>query len=383
MKDYRSTRQIGKSTPRIAHLTSAHQSTDTRIFFKECRSLAKAGFQIHLVAQGKQDELRDQIQIHSFPIAKNRLTRITIGMYQIFRIAKGIDADIFHIHDPDLIFLGLFLLNRGKKVIYDVHEDNPRNLLSRQYLPIKVRKPISLIYEKLEDYAAKNFSAIVAATSTIGQRFKETNSKIVVVNNYPIFDELKPVSTKLWKERDISVSYVGAITYVRGGLHMVQAMEYIPKEIGVSLDLAGRLTTEVRSQAMEFKGWQSVRYLGLLSREEVKDLLARTRAGLVLFQPEPNHIQAQPTKMFEYMSASIPVIASDFPLWRKIIENTGCGLLVDPMDVYSIADSIRIILMNDKEAETMGKRGREAVEAKYNWGTEEGKLIELYKEVLQ
>jgi glycosyltransferase involved in cell wall biosynthesis len=384
MNLFRSANPINKNNPRIVHLTSAHHSTDIRIFIKECRSLARAGYSVDLVAPGLHDELRDHINIHAIPVAKRRFSRITTGVYRIYKIAKSLDADIYHFHTPDLIPVGLLLLRRGKRVIYDIQEDHPRSILSRKYIPNGARKPISQFFEMFENYSAGYFSALVAATPAIGDRFQKINPKTVVVNNYPLLDELKPVNSKQWNLRDTSICYVGAITQVRGAIQMIQAMEYLPKTIGAKLEIAGEIwPDDLRVQAMGLKGWQYVRELGILTREEVKSLLAKTRAGLVLFHPEPNHVQAQPNKLFEYMSAGIPVIASDFPLWRQIIEKTGCGLLANPIDPCSIADAVEIILTNHEEAEAMGQRGRQAVDIKYNWGNEEAKLINLYEELFQ
>jgi glycosyltransferase involved in cell wall biosynthesis len=369
--------------PRIAHLTSAHRSTDIRIFHKECCSLSHAGFIVNLVAPGNQDELRGRVKIHAFPAAKSRFSRFTISLYRILKIAISIDADLYHLHDPDLIFIGLFLQKRGKQVIYDVHEDNPRNLLSRKYLPSGVRKPLSQFYKILEDYASKNFRAVIAATPAIGERFQKINTNNIVINNYPLLNELRPIISKRWDERELSVCYVGAITHIRGAIQMVLAMEKIQKIIPAKLEMAGQIWPEkLRKEAMSLIGWQYVRELGMLPREEVSHLYARTRAGLVLLHPLPNHVQSQPNKLFEYMSAGLPVIASDFPLWRDIVGSTGCGILVDPMDVPAISNAILTLLQDNEKAEEMGMLGRELIERKFNWSTEEAKLINLYNDIL-
>ncbi len=97
----------------------------------------------------------------------------------------------------------------------------------------------------------------------------------------------------------------------------------------------------------------------------------------------PNHVDAQPNKMFEYMSAGIPVIASDFPLWREIIEGCGCGICVDPLDPKKIAEAIDYLVDNPEIARRMGENGRKAVYDRYNWDVEEKKLLALYDSLLR
>jgi glycosyltransferase involved in cell wall biosynthesis len=119
-----------------------------------------------------------------------------------------------------------------------------------------------------------------------------------------------------------------------------------------------------------------------LDRNEVAKLLSTSTAGLVLFLPEPNHIESQPNKMFEYMSASIPVIASNFSLWRSIIEKNNCGICVDPMDSHEIAEAIDFLTWNPEDAKQMGKNGQAAIKRIYNWGIEEKKLLRLYENLI-
>jgi glycosyltransferase involved in cell wall biosynthesis len=87
--------------------------------------------------------------------------------------------------------------------------------------------------------------------------------------------------------------------------------------------------------------------------------------------------------MFEYMSAGLPVIASNFPLWKEIVEGNKCGICVDPMDPKAIASAIQWMIDHPEEAEEMGKNGRRAVETKYNWANESKKLVGLYQRLIQ
>ena len=121
--------------------------------------------------------------------------------------------------------------------------------------------------------------------------------------------------------------------------------------------------------------------LGFVDRNTTAEIMARSKAGIVTFLPVPNHVDAQPNKMFEYMSAGIPVIGSNFPLWKEIIEGNHCGICVNPKNAKEIADAINYIMEHDREAAQMGENGKQAVKNKYNWKVEEKKLVELYNDL--
>jgi glycosyltransferase involved in cell wall biosynthesis len=149
------------------------------------------------------------------------------------------------------------------------------------------------------------------------------------------------------------------------------------------LNLGGRFSErDVEQQAQQSSGWPRVNVLGFIDRDAVREVMARSMAGLVTFHPLPNHIDAQPNKMFEYMSAGIPVIASDFPLWRVIVAGNDCGLLIDPMRPQEIANAIDKLVSNPDMAQRMGNNGRKAVETQYNWRIEEQKLLGFYDKIL-
>jgi len=149
------------------------------------------------------------------------------------------------------------------------------------------------------------------------------------------------------------------------------------------LQLAGQFSErDLQQRVQALPGWERVDALGFVDRTGVREVLGRSMAGLVTFLPAPNHIDAQPNKMFEYMSAGIPVIASDFPLWREIIAGNDCGLLVDPLFPEKIAEAIDYLVTHPEDAERMGRNGRKAVLERYNWQNEERKLLEFYERVL-
>jgi glycosyltransferase involved in cell wall biosynthesis len=364
---------------KVVHLSTHHSVGNVRLFTKECRSLAKAGYAVTLVAPYDHNTVVDGVQIKAIPKESRRLKRMTVTTGQVYREAIRLDADLYHLHMVELIPVGLLLLARGKKVIYDCYEDAPRSILTRFYLPDNLKRPISWLLERLENFAAPRFSAVVAATPTIGARFQSLNTHTVVVNNFPLQDELRPPNDVSWAQRSMAVTYLGALAPPRGLYQMIEAMAYMPDHLGATLKLAGPFSPpESRIKATRLQGWKWVEELGILSRSQVAKLLSQVSAGLAVYLPAPNHIEAMPNKLFEYMAAGIPMIASDFPLWREIVEKAGCGLLADPLDPQAIAEASEHQLTHPAEAEAMGKRGRRAVEKSYNWEKESEKLIDLY-----
>lgn len=364
---------------KICHMTSAHANNDTRIFLKECHSLYEAGYDVSLIVQHENDEVIDGVRLLGIAKPKDRRERMLQTTKQVYKRALECDADVYHFHDPELMPVGLRLKRKGKKVIYDVHEDLPRQILSKGWIAAPLRKTVGLTVEQFENYAAKRFDYILTATPFIRDRFLKVNRSTIDVNNYPLLSELH-ISNTNWNNKEKLVCYVGGIAKERGIQEMVQAIGTTP----YSMLLAGNFESlEERDIAVRRDGWSQVIELGNINRAEVKEVLSRSMVGLVLFHPEPNHINAQPNKMFEYMSAGIPVIASNFPLWKKIIEGNNCGICVDPSNVNEIADAINWIMDNPEQAKRMGENGRRAVEEKYNWEQEGYKLLKIYEGLLQ
>ena len=363
---------------KVVHLSSAHPARDIRIFYKECSTLAQAGFKVTLVADHPQDEQAQGVAIKAVAKPRRRLERMTKGTWRVYREALRQNGGIYHFHDPELIPIGLLLRLRGKKVIYDIHEDMPRDVLSKSYLPRWVRKPLAGLVEMVENASARRFSALAPATPTIAARFQTLNPNTVTIHNYAILPARrnKPLP---WSERPWSVVYAGLISRERGIVEIIRALELLAERRPIRLTLAGRFTNEsLRDEVSRLPGWQHVDYLGVLDPLQVPEILERSRAGLVTLHPEPQYLESLPIKLFEYMSAAIPVVVSDFPLWRQIVETASCGLLVDPLNGQQIAQALEYLAGHEDVSEAMGSRGRTAVEKQYSWNSEARKLVDLY-----
>lgn len=364
---------------KVCMLTSVHPPFDTRIFHKIAKSLVKAGYDVTLVACYDKEDIVDGIRIIPLFKPKKRIVRMTRTVWQAYRKALTIDADIYHLHDPELIPIGLKLKRLGKKVIFDSHEDVPKQLLSKPYLTPMALRMLSSALSLFERYACRRFDGIIAATPFIRDKFLAINLNTVDLNNFPLIRELD--SSVTWAEKQDEVCYVGGIGAIRGIREVVHACEFLQSP--ARLNLAGSFSDPaVAAEVNSYPGWTRVNDLGFLDRAGVLAVLGRSMAGLVTFYPLPNHINAQPNKMFEYMSAGIPVIASNFSLWREIIEGNDCGLCVDPLDPKTIAGAIDHLVMNPNVAHRMGENGCQVVLNKYNWSIEEKKLISFYEALL-
>ncbi len=363
---------------KVAHVTTAHARGEVRVFLKECLSLAAADYEVHLiVADGLGEDIVRGVHIHDAGIARGRLQRMLLLPWRMWRTARKVGAKLYHLHEPELLLIALLLRGSGARVIYDSHEDVPRAILSRSWIRPWLRRFVSGTFERFENFVAARISAVVGATPHITKRFAAVNSEAVAINNYPLESEIESVVVPCGDDR--TVCYVGGISKIRGILEMIRALELLD----VRLILAGpfdRPATEQEARALP--GWQKVDYRGMVSRVEVRRIMSQSRAGLLFFHPEPNHIDAQPNKMFEYMSAGLPVLASNFPLWRPLLVDAGAGLCADPLDPASIASAIKSLLDDPQRASLMGARGREAVLTRYQWAFEEKKLTDLYARLL-
>jgi glycosyltransferase involved in cell wall biosynthesis len=365
------------SIKRICHISTAHPRNDVRIFYKECRSLSTVYSVCLLIADGKGGEIKDGVQIVDVGKRNNsRIRRIIITAFKAYRKAVSLDCDLYHFHDPEFLFYGFLLAKKGKKVIYDVHEDVPKQTLSKEYIYPLFRKFIASLIGTIEKIISPGLSSIITVTDSINNRFLKWNNNCVIIGNFPDTEEIIPQQGNTRN----GICYIGNISSIRGIDYIMDSLEFSD----VILHLAGEFeTNDYREKIQSHKFWHKVKYYGSVDLQRAMEIIQSSVAGLVTYLPFPNHIEAQPNKMFEYMACGTPVIASDFPLWKSIIETNHCGICVNPTDPRKIAEGVNSILKNPVMSGEMGNNGQRIVKSNYNWKTESNKLKELYSVLLQ
>jgi len=368
---------------RIVHLSSVHPADDVRIVWKECASLAQAGYQVAFVVPADRSAHHtgpgQAVSIVTVKRHPSRLGRISLSNAAVLVAGLRLHGHVYHFHDPELIPVGLILRLLGKRVIYDAHEDMSQNLSNRRWIPRPLRYPATLAARGAEWLAGRLLSAVVAATPVIARRFPD--ARVTLVQNLARLSEF-PLTGHPFETRPFAAAYVGALGPSRCAVEMVEALAKVSGCPDPRLIMAGDMSPLSLADTLAGSaGWRYVDYRGRQDRAGVRAILGEARVGLALYYPVKAHIDCEPTKVFEYMAAGLPVITSDFPHFREIVERTGCGLCVPPCDTSRIASAIEWIFTHPAEAQEMGRRGREAAERHFSWASEEQRLLRLYQRV--
>jgi glycosyltransferase involved in cell wall biosynthesis len=366
---------------RVAMLSSAHPPMDVRIFLKEARTLAAAGYEVTYVVPHDRDEQVDGVRLRAFPRPRHRLLRMFASPPRMLREALRERADVYHFHDPELIPVGLALKVLGKRVVYDAHEDVAKSILGKSYLARWVRRPLAAAVNLLEKGASRAFDLVVVAAGGIQTSF-QGYAHTLLIRNYPIQELQAPGEPAVRDDGRLVVAYAGGLTAQRGAVEMVQAIAQVPARYEPRLVICGRYwPAELEQRVRSMPGFERVDYQGWLQPDRVTAALRQADAGLVCFLPEPNHVEAGPNKLFEYMAAGLPVIASAFPAWREIVEEGDCGLCVDPAEPAAIAEAIVWLAEHPQRRAEMGRNGQRLVRERYNWEAEARRLIEAYASI--
>lgn len=364
---------------KICHLTSVHPIDDIRIFYKECTSLAANGFDVTLIACGDSafEEVKNGVKRISLNIpVKNRLQRIIKRSKAVYNKALEVNADIYHFHDPELLFIGYLLRRKGKIVIFDAHEDFPKQILQKTYIPKIFRLIVSKMASVIDRLFPRKLSLIISVVPSIHNKYLRYGCKSIEVRNYPILHER---TIPKWEERKKTICYAGGITELRGIGTLLDTIV----NTKYTINLAGAFSDEhYESKVKNHPGWKQVKYHGFVSQNELSKIYNTSKIGIGLFHPAPNHTDGITTKLYEYMYAGLPVIISESVKSNKeVVEKHKCGIVVNTFNKKEIVNAIELLMNNDRLAQEMGENGSYAVKALYCWENEEKKLIEMYNKL--
>ena len=360
---------------------TAHPVFDDRIFHKEAKTLAKAGYDVAIIAQHDKQEVVDGVRIIPLPKPTNRYERMIKTNRKLFLLALKEKADLYHFHDPEIIPYGLVLKLLGKKVIYDVHEDYPKQILYKTWIANSVsRKIVSLIFGMVEKTAARIFDCTVAATPDIARKFAER--KTITVRNMPVLGLIDKAEPLRRDKSKLIFLYAGGLSKIRGIKEVIKSMEMVSREEdNIELWLLGKWENEAfRNECEQLKGWKYTKYLGFVPLGKVYEYMKTADIGISTLYPIKNYLTSLPIKVYEYMACSLPIVMSDFPYWQEIFGQ--CAVFVDPYDPKDIAHKILLLLNDSEKAKELGRQGKRLVVEKYNWEAESQKLIDLYKGLL-
>lgn len=368
----------------IAHVSSVHARDDVRIRVKMIRTLSAYFSCKFYVADGKGCKVEsDGTEVIDVGAFRSRLARVVMSSLKMYReISRDKGVDLYHLHDPELLLLALMLNLAGKTVVFDLHEDVKKQLYSKDYIPKGFRSILAFMLDKIERFALARVSTVIAATASIARSVSYVAKKTHVINNYPLSaefswrDDLKQTVATNRVVENCYVIYIGGISKIRGIQEMCEAVAKTRSQC--ELHLYGEFNDEFGRKYIENNLNPKIRYFGLVDRESMAKHLSNAIAGLVLFHPVPNHIEAQPNKLFEYMSAGLPVIASDFPLWREVVDKNECGLCVEVFSTDKIAEAIDTIICDESLRKRIKLNGMKSVKDRYNWESEGEKLIQIY-----
>jgi glycosyltransferase involved in cell wall biosynthesis len=367
---------------KIVHLTSVHVPTDTRIFRKECRTLSEAGHEVFLIAPSSADEKKDGVQIISVAHPKSRWERVWNTTRKVVQQAARIDADVYHLHDPELLPWGWAFLDAKAPVIYDMHEDFVAQLKTKDWIPGSIRPPLSKIAE-LGLRVLLQDRAVIFAESSYQDRYSWIR-RTATIQNMPIVSELIDINAPKFSAP--TLGYIGTVRPDRGSKTMFRALGILQQEgYNAALECVGPAASGHKEELSELQsnlGLQDVRMPGYLPPDQGWKRMARCHVGIAMLKKTPNFVGSYPTKLFEYMALGLPVITSDIPMYQDVVEDSGCGLAADPESPRDVAEKIATLISDPERARRMGEEGRKAVQENFNWGKEGRKLIEFYDTII-
>ena len=359
--------------------SSVHRWNDNRIFFKEAISLTRQyHVELHAPAEFKRKYIQG-VEIYGLPWWTKESDRKAIRI-ELWQRLKKSKTTIFHFHDPELIWIGIKAkLILRKKVIYDIHENVCATIMHKMWLNQIQKYLYSIAYKLLEYIIGFIFDHFILSVDL----FKSPRSSdTTIIFNYPIIPETMNNHSK-----DIDLLYLGAVTEERGIFLIIEAVETLVKKYpNLKVEVVGSIPPLIKPRIgdeIKEKNLNDVIFMrGFIDYNSASDYIKRSRIGLCLLLPTKNYINSYPTKLFDYMTAGIPIVGSDFGYLGKIINEAQCGYAVDPKNIDEIVSVIKKLLSSNHDRKHMGNNGLNYIKKAFNWDSQEEKLLSLYSKLM-
>jgi glycosyltransferase involved in cell wall biosynthesis len=361
---------------KVCHLTSVHPPLDTRIFFKECKTLSAAGYDVTLIAKtdnkspGRAET--DDINFVPFPLYKNRFKRVLFSPFKMAALARAQKAAIYHFHDPELLITGLLLrLFTRSRVIYDIHEDYAKNFMDKEWMKFKFLRRVTA---KFFYYFELLVSRCMSGTIVVLPQWLTKYPNAVLVRNFPL-----PENTADRKDKDLFV-YVGTLGSKRCALEMIRIfIELSQLKPQIKFQMIGNFFEKsVETSVREYVNrYHNIEYLGYHPFSEARKILTRAKYGFVLYA-DIKYRENVPVKMYEYLAHGIVAIFSSFDEFKYEIEQEGWGIGVNPLKPREAALKIHQIMIDQERLKTL-EENIQKHKGKYSWETEKQELLDLYR----
>lgn len=369
---------------KVVHLTSAHRRYDQRILWRECVSLCEHGYDVTLIVNDDQgnETLKNGVKILSTGfVSHGRRQRMTEGVKCVYELGMAQDADIYHLHDAELLTIALKLKKHGKKVIFDSHEVYGEVIKGRGWIPAWIRGGLSFAYNTYETYVCRRIDGVIHIGKYDGKDwFAGRSKRFVHVGNFPQLSEYENLRVPFYQTRE-NICFSGGLSEEYNLSTILRAAD----KAGTGFVLAGRFSSEsFQREFFEHDIHHIAQYAGFLNRKEIFELYGKCAIGMCIYPDtggQLTKLENFNTKVYEYMAMEMPVILSDWPYKREMVEKYKFGLTANPSDAEEIASKIRWLLDHPKEAENMGKNGKRLLEEQFTWDVAERELLRIYQDV--
>ncbi|MFY8021333.1 MAG: glycosyltransferase [Bacteroidia bacterium] len=370
--------------PIVCHFSSVHSIDDTRVFHRECVSLAQ-DFQVTYIGIGDFKGDRNGVQVIGLKASKSKLFRAFFTGFKAFTEAIKTDACIYHIHDPEMIPFGIFLSISGKQVIYDIHENTYGDIQYREWIPIKWRKLIGKFYQLMLK-AANNYLHIipVIANKSFQNRLFLKEGNFTCIQNFAPINQLSKYRVENRYELvENKVLYAGLIQDHYYDIHpLLEAIELLnQKGFYVNLHVAGFLgwgnMDEILSHHPQLKKEQVI-FHGKLKPDEVYQLSKSCKIGVCL-KNQPEHLVfSHERKLFEYIALGLPSIFCNNQIYLELNSPHEIGIPVNLQSATEISEAFFMLLSDTNLQQKMAKNCIQLAENSANWESEYLKLQNCY-----